>query len=1016
MEERDFKTDVRDGAVRRKIELVVLGIFTVFLCFMFATSQLLGWGILEKEAMVASAVVGWWIYARKYRDSEFRAKCYTAIVWLDFAIYVAHPHNFTSMMCTMSAIIVLLGTFYIPRIVYAGIFLSTAVLLYDFFIARSILVLSLYGLLRTLLHVITTYAFSAIMLIMIRIQRDAQERLLENIKWLEAAERGKDDFMANVSHEIRTPVNAVCGLSEAILQENLPVEVRRDVIDIQTAGRNLLFAVSNMLDFSELETGDVPLAEEPFNITSTVTDIINMALTLGNGKKLELIVDCDADLPSYLLGDEQKIRRVIVNLLDNAIKFTKEGGVVLEIRGRKEEYGINLLVSVRDSGIGIARGDIEKIFTSFTQVDSKRNRENGGVGLGLPIGQALVKSMGGFLSVESELGAGSEFSFTVPLKVLDETPIVSIKDKENIFAACYINMEKYNFSIVREGYEKCIRHVVDQLGILIRICKTLPELKRRMERENYTHIFISWEEYCEDRKFFDSLSGEVTIVLILDYDQGAMVRGNMLRIYKPFTVLSIAAVFNGQKATQDDVVSVASHQHFIAPEAHVLVVDDNVMNLKVMARLLMPYQIKVTTATSGREALDKLDEQEFDCVFLDHMMPEMDGVETLRRIRQKPGLYFQALKVIAFTANAIGGAREMFLSEGFDDFIAKPIEISVLDRMLRRYILPQKQIPVEGGMEGGVPAGREAADDAGKREDDKEAVERGAGSPSRDEEGLAFLELRKAGIDVETGIAFCGDKEGFQEILSIFREEAPDRRAKLTRMYEAEDWKNYVIAIHALKSNLKGIGAGDLGEMALQLEMAGKENRIPDILGHHEEFMERYARLTDVLDKNAFANPGMARSLQDSGENAPEGESGGAGTEGVGGAGTEGVGGAGTEGVGGAGIEGVGGAGTDGAGGAGTDGVGGVGNEGAGNAWTEGAGGAGPAARIAPWLAKLQEKLNCYESEGLEEILSGLAKEGEGIPGLGAMVEEIRGKADEFDFLGALDALGSWEERSGIGE
>ena len=228
-----------------------------------------------------------------------------------------------------------------------------------------------------------------------------------------------------------------------------------------------------------------------------------------------------------------------MNLLGNAIKFTKEGGVILQIQGRREEYGINLQVSVRDSGIGIERADMEKIFTSFSQVNSKRNREEGGVGLGLAITQALVRSMGGFMTVESTPGTGSEFRFTIPQKVLDETPIVSIKDKNQLFAACYINLDKYDYTVVREGYESCIQHIVSQFGFPFRVCRNLPELKRRMERESYTHIFIGWEEYTEDRSFFDHLSKEQTVVLLLDYDQEMLVQGNMLRIVRQVYITNL---------------------------------------------------------------------------------------------------------------------------------------------------------------------------------------------------------------------------------------------------------------------------------------------------------------------------------------------------------------------------------------------------------------------------------------------------------------------------------------------
>ncbi|MDE6674431.1 MAG: response regulator, partial [Acetatifactor sp.] len=443
---------------------------------------------------------------------------------------------------------------------------------------------------------------------------------------------------------------------------------------------------------------------------------------------------------------------------------------------RKEEYGINLIVSIRDSGIGMELSDLENIFASFSQVNSRRNREAGGVGLGLPIARSLIMSMGGFITVNSTPGNGSEFQFTIPQKVLDETPIVSIQNKLQVHAACYINMGKYNYSIIREGYENCIRHITEQLGIPIIACRNLLELQRRLERGSFSHVFISWDEYCEDKNFFEKLAKETTVVLILEYGHETQAGSNMLRIYKPFTVLSIASVFNGQKIVQGGEYQSTNEIHFAAPTAKVLIVDDNAMNLKVMARLLLPYQINAYMASSGREALDKIEDMEFDCVFLDHMMPEMDGVETLHKIRQKPGAYYQKLNVIAFTANAIGGAREMFISEGFNDFIAKPIELSVLDRMLRRYIPARKQVAIADSEDSSVHSyiGSEKKTNA-------VSAEKGSGKTTSDREDFKALEeLNKAGIHVSQGIAYCGGQEGFREIAGIFHAEGVKRKALLT--------------------------------------------------------------------------------------------------------------------------------------------------------------------------------------------------------------------------------------------
>lgn len=851
MEEKQFGTDKTD----KNLEKIVLGIFTVFSLAMSVSAFLLDWSILAKEVIAAAVIAGWIVCVKEYRNYAYRAKFISLMCWINFFVYAIYSSSFTSMLSTMMALIVLLSIFCVAEIVYIGVFFTTILCLYHVFILHTYSFEAANDILRLVLHIAAVYVISLVVWFTIRIREVTSEQLMENIRELEIVEKSKDDFMVNISHEIRTPINAVCGMSEALLQENLPMDVRRDIIDIQTAGRNLLATVSNILDFSELESGKMELAEESYNITSTITDIINMAQTFENGKHLELVVDCDASLPSNLVGDEQKLRRIVMNLLENAMKFTKEGGVVLRIKSRKEEYGINLMVSIRDSGIGMHQAEIERIFTSYGQLDSRRNREEGGVGLGLSIVQALVQRMGGFITVDSRPNVGTEFMFTIPQKVLDETPIVSVRNKGNLFAACYINMSKYNFSVVREGYEKSIRHMAEQLGIMFRICRNLPELKRRIEHENYSHIFISWEEYCEDKAFFEKIAKDLTVVLILDYGQETRVGSNMLRIYKPFTVLSIAAVFNGQKILQSSEPDIDAKHRFIAPDAKVLVVDDNAMNLKVMARLLLPYQIKVSTAVSGDEALHKLDTMEYDCVFLDHMMPEMDGVETLHKIRKKPGAYFQSLHVIAFTANAIGGAREMFLEEGFNDFIAKPIELSVLERMLRRYIPVQKQIDIgekdlNETMYGRQGKNRMQTENPSSVETQSDFSKQSVPSGKSDEEALT--DLSRAGINIGQGIAYCGDKEGFREIIGVYYKEGLKRSPQLEQFYEEQDWKNYVITVHALKSNSKGIGANELSELALQLEMAGKEERIEYIREHHKEMLEKYDLLLRVLGENAF--------------------------------------------------------------------------------------------------------------------------------------------------------------------
>lgn len=955
MERKQFNTD----KTNRKQELTVLSIFTVFSLAMLVSAQLDGWHLFAKELILVTVVSGWGVFVKCHRGYAYRAKFFAVICWLNFGIYSFHSRNFTSMLSSMFVLIVLLGIFCITDIVWMGVFSTTIIFLYHMFTVHTADAADASSILRLVLHVISAYIISLVMWMTIRTKEAANEQLMENIRELENVEKSKDDFLVNISHEIRTPINAVCGMSEAVLQEKLPDSVRRDMIDIQTAGRNLLATVSNILDFSELESGRMELAEESYNITSTVTDIINMALTLENGRHLELIVDCDAGLPRNLVGDEQKIRRIIMNILENAIKFTKEGGIVLRIKSRKEAYGINLVVHVKDSGIGMSREDVEKVFGSFSQVNAGRNREEGGIGLGLAITQALVRKMGGFINVESTPGSGTEFQVTLPQKVLDDTPIVSIKNKGSLFAACYINMDKYEYSVVREGYERCIRHMAEQFGIMFRICRNFPELQRRMEHENYTHIFIGWEEYCEDKEFFERLAQELTVVLILDYGREIRVESGMMRIYKPFTVLSIAAVFNGQRVIQRENLHSDTRYRFTAPEAKILVVDDNAMNLRVMVRLLTPYRIQVVTAESGREALEKINSMEYDCVYLDHMMPEMDGVETLRRIRRKPGTYFQNVPVIAFTANAIGGAREMFMAEGFNDFIAKPIELSVLERMLRRYIPEQKQVEAEtaantsdSGQDSQGSVRKEQEQGAGMPVG--HAVGEGQGMlPTSEKEAMEALE--QAGIHVEHGLTYCGDQDGFREITAMYHAQGADRNDKLEQLFREQDWKNYTIAVHALKGNSKGIGADELAGMALELEMAGKENRIEYILEHHRELIRRHTRLLDVIARNAFIYPeGYSAQNTDSG---------------------------------------------------------GLEQTEAEMPRCQEASREIDREFLAGQLALVREKIENFESEDLEEIL-GQIQDGTYLgQDLRGMTEEIKKCAEEFDFLRASGILDEWEKK-----
>ena len=797
---------------KRKTEKLIMMAFSAYTLVLTAAAAVLQWPAWIIPVIISEMMICWFIYGGEKRDYRYRAFCYAGFAMITFGIYAGMSDSFSSILVTMAAFVIVMGLFGVPEIMFLAMGFSVLILLFHFFVRENTIPLETgMDIYRLVVQMASIFIVEIATYFMVKRNGEMLQQNEEIIEELKSAERSKSDFMANISHEIRTPVNTVCGMSEMILREDISDTVREDTFNIQAAGRNLLSIISDVLDFSELEYGKMTLVEEPYNLTSTINDVINMAIAQKGSKNLELIVDCDAKIPYTLLGDEQKLRRVILSFVNNAIKFTEAGCITIVISARREAYGVNLSVKVRDTGIGIAEENLEKLFSSFNQVDTKRNRQEGGIGIGLAISKKIISKMGGFISVRSTLGKGSEFQFVVPQKVVDDRPMISVRNKDKINIIVYIDTEKYQFAEIRDDYISNIKHMIEGLEVRCHMCRNLQEFKRRMEKEYYTHAFITIDEYREDKQYFEEISYQLVVVMLQNRENAEQPGGNIKMVYKPYYVLSIAAMLNGEYSLQRLDGSHYHDKRFIAPEATVLVVDDNLMNLKVVEGLLRPYKIKVFVATSGKECLSKLDNMRYDIIFMDHMMPEMDGVETAHKIRAKAGIYFQNVPIVALTANAIGGAREMFLEEGFQEYVAKPIEITHLERVLRKYIPEEKII----------------------RMDD-------AAAPS-EESTDCITEETSIHINRRRGIQYCGgNEEDYKEILQVYLTTGLQKIREIREKYKEEDWKNYTILVHALKSTSIGIGATGLGEMAKELELAGKEGNISYIQAHHREVMHEY--------------------------------------------------------------------------------------------------------------------------------------------------------------------------------
>ncbi len=644
--------------------------------------------------------------------------------------------------------------------------------------------------------------------------------LSEAVSDAENANKIKSDFLANMSHEIRTPMNAIVGMCELILRErDISEAVREYCFNIQNSGRSLLAIINDILDFSKIESGKMELIEDEFNIASTLNDVINMAMTRKGDKKLEIIVHVDPDLPIGLIGDEIRIRQIIINLVTNAIKYSHEGCVSIRVSQTKHDYGINLSVSVADTGIGITEEDLEKLFSSFQQVDTKKNRSVEGTGLGLAISKRLITGMGGFINVSSEYGKGSEFRFVIPLKVKNPAPFISIKEADKIHAAGFINFDKFAFRKTAEEYRRLIRELGCGLHTDIRVFGSMEELKKAAETNAFTHLFAAREEYAAEADFFSEASKKTEVIVVQDRTDAVDVPDGIKCMFKPFYMLSVAAVFNHENILTNLNNRRNSNTRFVAPKARVLVVDDNPINLKVAVGLMRPYHMQVITADSAKAAISMLRSKDFHIVFMDHMMPETDGVEATKIIRETDDEYYRKLPIIALTANAVNGVKEMFLNSGMNDFIAKPIELSALDRVLKAW-LPKELM-------------KAPSDDERYADDRRKSVS--AIKPEHSDELFS----------PETGIFYTGgDTDAYLEILEVYVRKSAEKREYIQKLFDEKSWKNYVIEVHALKSTSMTIGSKLLSERAKELELAGKS-------GNYKLIEEKNAALTELYEKVA---------------------------------------------------------------------------------------------------------------------------------------------------------------------
>ena len=625
----------------------------------------------------------------------------------------------------------------------------------------------------------------------------------------------KSDFLANMSHEIRTPMNAVIGMAEMALREELPPAAREYIKQIMASGKTLLAIINDILDFSKIESGkmDINLAEyDPFSI---VKDVTNVIMTRIGDKKLEFLVDVAPDIPRQLMGDSIRIRQIIINLVNNAVKFTKGGYVYLSINyEKKSDREVLLKVLVEDTGIGIKKEDLGKLFRSFQQLDSKRNRNVEGTGLGLAISKQLITLMNGRIWVESEYEKGSRFSFEIPQFVINDMPSVEIEEKTARAAGLFCTNKYLRASM---------KQMLERLHVECLIVEKKEDLNL-LEERNAEFFFIGLEDNSYASIAYDYMISHPDMAGIWITGFGERMKPfqeNVIAVPKPLNIMEIAKILRHEDLYGEEEDAEENFE-FIAPDAEVLVVDDNEPNLMVAEGILAPLQMKIDKASSGKQAIEMIEKKHYDLIFMDHMMPELDGIETTRIIRRFHEEY-DNVPIIALTANVMEDMQAMFLVEGMNDFVAKPIELEVIVAKIKQWLPPQKIKKIESEGEKG-----------------KQRQER----LRRIAEGIVIPKL-----DVTSAMKLAGSENLFWQILREYAKSIPRKTKLLQQYFEEENWKNYTIEAHALKSFSRQVGAMELSELAAFMEQAGNKNNTEFILAHHEEMLEKYQAYEPILEK-----------------------------------------------------------------------------------------------------------------------------------------------------------------------
>ena len=826
--------------------LVMLLTMTVFSGVLIVLNRLLDWEIWMIPVVAAGTVLSISLHIAEKGSPRTRCYCYGLFMIFEVFYYTVNINTLsdsTALIVIMVFIFSMTGERLLSGI--GGVCGLAGMALHIVMTGQQGLLLDASSLIRAVwqfvLIVLGAVLADRMSALWIQMEKNYQKRIQD----IQEENERANNFLANVSHEIRTPLGVIMGLTAITEQEQLSDSVRGNLRSIADAGHRVADQIADIMDYTEIDMNRLTVSSDRYMITSVVNDLLS-ELRYSDESKLDLVLDLDPLVPAELTGDASKIKKILWHLITNGLKFTRSGGVCVRIYAKHRDYGINLVMEITDTGAGMTEQELERVYEKFYQSDSGRSRAAGGLGLGIPIVDGFAGAMNGFLHLESTPGDGMTARVSIPQEVADPAPCIAVTDKEHVFAAGFLGFQTTSDQRVKNFYMEMIEHLVAGLGIVFHRVISREELEKLIGKCHITHLFVGTGEYLDHKAYIDSLVSTLHVILVEDRNFTGTIGSEIARLSKPFSGMQVAHYLNSFAFASDT----PDRGRMTCPGVRVLVVDDDPMNLLVARGIFETYGMLVSTAESGPASVSMCRNEAFDIIFMDHMMPGMDGVEAMKQLRQEAEKRGQTLCIVALTANASSSAKEMFLSEGFDAFLPKPIELLELERILRA-ILPEQSIVYES-QKPQTPAPQEV-------------------KPSD-----RFCDLREYGVDVEAGIRYCQNEEAFYlRVLAEYGKDAENKLDTLDRLLREQNWKEYAVRVHAVKSTSKMIGAEALSEQAKALEAAAKAGDGDTVTEQHAAFRDDYGRLLELIGSltgEPSASDGTALEFAPSGSSSEDDE------------------------------------------------------------------------------------------------------------------------------------------------